>query len=74
MKREYKEKLRTDLINRYMKENNITKREFCKQCKISHSQLKRMYKNDFDFYIESLYKVCKILNVELKDMFKVVKN
>jgi len=74
MKREYKEKLRTDLINRYMKENNITKREFCKLCKISHSQLKRMYKNDFDFYIESLYKVCKILNVELKDMFKVVKN
>lgn len=74
MNAKHKEKLRTDLINKYMRENNITKREFCKKCKISHSQLKRMYKNDFDFYIESLYKVCKLLNVELKDMFKVIEN
>jgi len=72
MKRRYNCKIKTSLINKFMRENNINKREFCKLSKISHSALNKIYNNDFDFDIVYLFRVCKTIKVELRDIFEEI--
>ncbi len=65
-----KEKLNVQMITDYMKNNGLTKKEFCKQCQISTSTLYRiMHGENFNFKIISLFKIAKKINLKLCQFF-----
>lgn len=72
MQRQYRVRLNTELIVGYMWRNKLSKTAFCKKCNISYSVLTKMLSDQLNFGFNSVVKVCKLLNVELKDIF--VKN
>ena len=69
MKKNYKFRIKTELIEEYMIENNLNRITFCEKSKVSLDTLEKMYINDFDFDIVYLFRVCKLLNIEFKDIF-----
>jgi len=69
MSKNYKERMRVELIDEYIQKNNITKLEFCEMSKVDNEALEKMFNNDYDFDIIYLYRVCKILGVEIRDFF-----
>ncbi|MDE6585193.1 MAG: helix-turn-helix domain-containing protein [Clostridia bacterium] len=56
-------KLNTKLILDYIKNNNLTKKEFCRKCKISTSTLYKII-NEKDFQLIALFKIAKIMNLK----------
>ena len=58
----------TEIIESYIKENNLSMNKFCKLCKISPSTYKRI-KNNRNFKLNALFKIAKILNVHICRMF-----
>lgn len=61
-------KLKTEIIEEYIKNNKITVKEFCKQCGISTSTYYRMMSGK-DFYLNSLLGIAKKLNLCLHQFF-----
>ena len=53
----------------YMKKHNLSKIAFCKLCGISRSVLNKVLRQQYNISTLSIYKICKLLNIELKDMF-----
>lgn len=39
-------KIKVELIDKFIKQNNISKSKFCKLCKISPETLKKIYERD----------------------------
>ena len=60
-----------DLINNFLWENKLTKKEFCKMCKISSSSLSKILNNELNIGIIVLFKIARVMNLEIKDFFKV---
>ena len=58
------QKYNIKLIDNFLKENNLTKTEFCKRCKIS-----RIYKNDFNIDIVVIIKISYAINQKPCDLF-----
>ena len=56
-------------IEKYLKENKLTQKEFCKICKISLSSLRKMKYGANDFYIETIFRVCKVIKCNLFEIF-----
>ena len=62
--------VKIEIIEKFIKENKISKRAFCKLCKISPSTLnKRMSKRD-NFRIIALFKIAKVIKIEVYQFFK----
>ena len=61
--------INTELIKKYIKDNQLTMSKFCKLSKISPSVFKKMMKNKTNFRIISLFKVAKLIKLELYQMF-----
>lgn len=57
-----------EIIEEYISANKLTKKEFCKQCGISISTFYRIM-NGKDYYVISLYRIAKKLNMRLNDFF-----
>lgn len=62
-------KLNTEIIKEYISSNNLTKKEFCKQCKISKSTLYRIMKNKSCNLI-ALFRISKIINKQFSQLFE----
>ena len=60
----------TEIIERYLKENDISKKEFCLACKIPLSTLNKIFKHNTDFDIVHLFRLAFYLNIEVKDLFQ----
>ena len=60
--------IKTELIEKYLRENNLSKARFCKICKISPTTLKNLMTNG-SFRISAIFKVAKVLNVPVHEMF-----
>ena len=60
-------KYNLNLINEYLAEKKITKVDFCKKCDIPKEDLTKIYANDFDVSITTLYKIVKFLNIKAND-------
>lgn len=60
--------VKTEKIEEYIKENNLTKREFCKLCKISPSTLNKILKTE-NFNLLSLFKITRVMNINFCDIF-----
>ena len=63
-----KNDIKIDLINNYLKERNLSKTQFCKLCKISYSTLTNILNGD-NFRLIALFKIAKILNIEVYQIF-----
>lgn len=54
--------INVEIINEYIKANNLSKTEFCKQCKISASTFYRLMQgkdNLYKFFIKSSKKIAR---------------
>ena len=57
-----------NLIEDYLKENRLTQKEFCKECKISLSSLHKMKYGANDFMMETIHKVGKTINCKIYEL------
>ncbi len=63
-----KDKLNVQIIEEYIKTNNLTKKDFCKQCNISVSTFYRIMHGK-DFNLLSLFRIAKNMNVPIHKFF-----
>ena len=61
--------LRTDLILKYMEDNNLSKNKFCKICKISPSTLRLILAEEDSFGLMALWKIARVMNIQLSQFF-----
>ncbi|MDE7454529.1 MAG: helix-turn-helix domain-containing protein [Clostridia bacterium] len=60
-------KVKTEVINNYRKENNLTVEQFCQKCNISKSAYYKFMNNQIDkVKISVLYNIAVTLNVLCK--------
>ena len=64
-----KNTIKTEIIENFMSENKIRKTKFCKICKISPSTLKKIIANDDSFEIIALFKIAKVIKIQVYKMF-----
>ena len=64
-----KNTIKTEIIENFMLENNISKTKFCKMCKISPSTLNKIMTNDDNFGIIALFKIARVIKVQVYQMF-----
>ena len=59
--------IKTEFIKKYIKENKLTKTEFCKLCDISTSTLNSLLKNKVLIKLETLIKISKSTKITIDD-------
>ena len=64
-----KNTIKTEIIEKYMNENKLSKTKFCKMCKISPSTLNKIMTNDDKFGIIALFKIARVIKVQVYQMF-----
>ncbi|MCH5164393.1 MAG: helix-turn-helix transcriptional regulator [Clostridiales bacterium] len=64
MKNEFK----TEIIESYLKENNLSKSKFCKLCGISTCTLNRVMNNK-NCRISAFFKIAKAVKVQVYQLF-----
>ena len=64
-----KETIKIEIIEKFILEKNISKTKFCKMCKISPNTLNKIMSNDFNFEIIALFKIAKVIKIEVYQMF-----
>ena len=64
-----KNTIKTEIIEKYMNENKLSKTKFCKICKISPSTLNKIMTNDDNFGIIALFKIARVIKVQVYQMF-----
>lgn len=64
-----KNTIKTEIIEKYMNENKLSKTKFCKMCKISPSTLNKIMTNDDNFGIIALFKIARVIKVQVYQMF-----
>ena len=64
-----KNTIKTELIETFIKDNNLSKSKFCKMCKISQSTLNKIMTNNENFRIIALFKIARFLKIQVFEMF-----
>ncbi len=64
-----KETIKIEIIKNFMIENKISKTKFCKMCKITLNTLNKIMANDFNFEIIALFKIAKVIKIQVYQMF-----
>ncbi len=64
-----KNEINISIIQNYMLKNKLTKTKFCKLCGISVAIFNKIIRNDLNFGIKSLFKIAKVLNIEIYELF-----
>ena len=64
-----KNTIKTELIENFIKENSLSKSKLCKMCKISQSTLNKIMTNSENFRIIALFKIAKVLKIQVFEMF-----
>ncbi len=64
-----KNTIKTELIENFIKDNNLSKSMFCKMCKISQSTLNKIMTNSENFRIIALFKIASVLKIQVFEMF-----
>ena len=61
--------IKTEIIGSYMKEHNLSKNKFCKMCNVNIQTLNKILNNDFRFRVNALFKIARVLKIEVYQMF-----
>ena len=64
-----KNTIKTELIENFINDNNLSKSKFCKMCKISQSTLNKIMTNSENFKIIALFKIARVLKIQVFEMF-----
>lgn len=64
-----KNTIKNELIENFIKDNNLSKSKFCKMCKISQSTLNKIITNNENFRIIALFKIARVLKIQVYQMF-----
>lgn len=64
-----KNKIKVELIENFIKDNNLSKTKFCEMCKISQSTLNKIMTNSKNFRIIALFKIARVLKIQVFEMF-----
>lgn len=64
-----KNRIKTELIENFIKDNNLFKSKFCEMCKISQSTLNKIITNNENFRIIALFKIARVLKIQVFEMF-----
>ncbi len=64
-----KETINVKLINDYITANNLTKKQFANLCHISVYMLCKILNGYENFDIKYLFRIAKVLNVHIHEMF-----
>ena len=64
-----KNTIKTELIENFINDNNLSKSKFCKMCKISQSTLNKIMTNSENFRIIALFKIARVLKIQVYQMF-----
>ena len=64
-----KNTIKTELIENFIKDNNLSKSKFYKLCKISQSTLNKIMTNSENFRIIALFKIARVLKIQVYQMF-----
>ena len=62
--------INTNLIKKYIKDNNLTTKEFCKKCDITYSSYLKIMKSKIKRF-KPIYNVSIVLNVKLKELLGI---
>lgn len=62
--------INTDLIKRYIRDNNLTIKEFCKKCDITYSSYLRIMKGVLKKF-KPFYNIAIAINVSLNDLLGI---
>ena len=65
-----KERIKTELIEKYMDENEVSLEEFCRISNICKSDIQKIFVQDFDFGIDVIFKLAKVLKIEVFELFE----
>ncbi len=60
--------VKSEIIKNYIKNYNLTIKQFCEQCKISEATLSKLLKGEPDYKISTLHKVCKIIECKIWEL------
>ena len=60
--------VKTELIEQYLKENNISKTKFCKMCKISPSTLTKIMNNQ-NVRMTAIFRVTRAMGIYIHQIF-----
>ena len=63
-------KINIELIETYIKENSLSKTRFCQKCKIDLRTYEKIMNNDLKIDLKVLFKVAKVMNIKVYEMFK----
>ena len=64
-----KHQINVTVIEKYLKTHKLSKRKFCRLCKISPSTLNKILNGDYHFYISNLWKIANFMGVPFAEMF-----
>ena len=64
-----KNQINVQLIKNFMETNNLSATKFCKLCQISPITFKKIMVNDLRFHISALFKISRILKVQVHELF-----
>ena len=64
-----KNTIKTELIENFVKDNNLSKSKFCEMCKISQSTLNKIMTSNENFRIIELFKIARVLKIQVFEMF-----
>ena len=64
-----KNTIKTELIENFIKDNNLSKSKFCEMCKISQSTLNKIMTSNENFRIIALFKIARVLKIQVYQMF-----
>lgn len=67
-----KERIKTELIEKFMDENEVSLEEFCRISNICKSDFQKIFVQDFDFGIDVIFKLAKVLKIEVFELFEKI--
>lgn len=60
--------VKTELINNYINENNLSKTAFCKLCKISLTTLNNILANKGNIRILAIFKISRAMKIKISEL------
>ena len=65
-----KNNFNTEIIEEYIIKNSLSKKQFCKLCKIDYCVLDKILDGNANFKIHYLFKIAEKINIEIYELFK----